>query len=563
MTSWVGTTKVPFTPIAAEERAGADARLEALGLGGVLVLALALRLPHLTLVPHFTDETWEVLWSLPILRSQELLLTNFNTFKGSLFNYLVAGSFLLLGTTALAARLVALVAGALTVLASVALGRAWGPPRAGLLAAGLLAVNGAHILINSHIAWSNCITPLFTTLAIWTLYLAVSAAETGSRSGPLLVLSGLLWGLAFQTHPGVAVLLPGAAIYLLWKGRRLLRTIWPYLGLLAFVAGCANLVAYNLANGPESLLDAEHVRENYTTDQEAANSYPAALGWELLLLARVLGGAVDLREATWSYVADLPVLLGVVLAVAGLIHLARRGNPLPALLAVSCLVLLPAINPKFRTLVQSRYLMPLAPILFAATAALLMDRLRDPSRARRLAAFVAALVLLLGPLPPLARYYQQAFASGETNERALNLAARIAGVRGPTEPVVLDEAFGGEIGWGASEVRAMRYLLGLQDTPVRVIKITPKRVEDELADGSSVLVVLNGRQLRDFDRLPLDPLTPLPERGSEVGLFRLTERGQPKKATVPDCSGHCRTALAMPPALIFPSGDASGEPGLG
>src|SRR5207248_4952572 len=57
---------------------------------------------------------------------------------------------------------------------------------------------------------------------------------------------------------------------------------------------------------------------------------------------------------------------------------------------------------------------------------------------------------------------QQAFASGETNERALNLAARIAGVRGPTEPVVLDEAFGGEIGWGASEVRAMRYLLGLQ-----------------------------------------------------------------------------------------------------
>jgi hypothetical protein len=209
------------------------------------------------------------------------------------------------------------------------------------------------------------------------------------------------------------------------------------------------------------------------------------------------------------------------------------------LLTISCLVLLPAINPKFRTLVQSRYVMPLAPILFAATAALLMDRLRDPSRARRLAAFAAALVLLLGPLPPLARYYQQAFASGETNERALNLAARIARVRGPTEPVVLDEAFGGEIGWGTSEVRAMRYLLSLQDAPVRVIKITPKRVEDELPDGSSLLVVLSGRQLRDFDRLPLEPLTSIPDRGSEVGLFRLGDRGQPKRAAMSDCSRSC------------------------
>src|SRR6266496_4030451 len=111
MTTWIGTSDTSVARIPEKDHAGFDTWLEALGLGGVLVLALALRLPHLTLVPHFTDETWEVLWSLPILHGQELLLTNFNTFKGSLFNYLVAGSFLVLGPTALAARLVALVAG--------------------------------------------------------------------------------------------------------------------------------------------------------------------------------------------------------------------------------------------------------------------------------------------------------------------------------------------------------------------------------------------------------------------------------------------------------------------
>ena len=41
-----------------------------------------------------------------------------------------------------------------------------------------------------------------------------------------LALAGLCWGLAFQTHPSVLALLPGAALFLLWKGRPLLRTRW-------------------------------------------------------------------------------------------------------------------------------------------------------------------------------------------------------------------------------------------------------------------------------------------------------------------------------------------------
>ena len=63
------------------------------------------------------------------------------------------------------------------------------------------------------------------------------------------------------------------------------------------------------------------------------------------------------------------MLLGTAMALGGLAVLARRGNPLPLLLTLTCLLLLPAVNPKFRTLLSSRYLMPLLPILLAALAA--------------------------------------------------------------------------------------------------------------------------------------------------------------------------------------------------
>ena len=540
MTSALARTEAPIaeprrvSPTAARPLQMSVA-VEVILLGALLLLAFGLRLPHLALVPHFTDETWEVLWSLPIVRGEGFPLTNFNVFKGALFNYLVAASFLVLGPSALAARLVVLVLGVLTVLATYALGRAWGGALAGLLAAALLATNPPHILFNSHIAWSNCITPLFTTLGVLTLYKALPRTSPAGQNRPFLVLSGLLWGMAFQTHPMVAGLLPGVAAYALLKGQHLLRTRWPYLAAVAFLVGCANLVAYNVINGPESLVDAQHVQRNYTTDEEAAESYPEALGAELLLLGRTLGGVVDERSPAWRYLLDLGVAVGILAMVAGVGRETLRGNPLPLILSSCFLVVLPAINPKFRAIIYSRYLMPLVPVLLAAIASLLTRHLRrrwtTPSARLSLSAAVAAaLVLLLAPLPSLQRYYDRAVAGAETNERAYRLAQLVEQHRQPEEQVVFDEGFGYEVGWGTSELRAMRYLLTFQGAPVKVTKLTPRRLEDELEQGPSRLVVLNGRQLRDYDRLPLQPLTPLPQRLAEAGLFRLSDKGLPRRS---------------------------------
>jgi hypothetical protein len=338
----------------------------------------------------------------------------------------------------------------------------------------------------------------------------------------------------------VAALLPGVGAYLVWSRPRILLSPWPYIAFLAFLVGSANLVAYNLINGPQSFGDAGAVWKNYGADQAAATSFPAALASELLLTARLLGGAIDSRSAPWGYLLDVTVLSSTALALAGLVYLARRNNALPLCLALSFLALLPAVNPKFNTLVHGRFVMPIVPVLLAASAALLAAMFHPPvppsprlrvSASQRLSvlAAVAATIVLLGPLPSLVRYYDHIFANRDTNERAYQLAGLVAHHRQSDELVILDEAFGSESGDGDDELRALRFLLALQEAPVKILKITPKRLEDELDDAAGLLVVLNGRQLRDFGRLPLEPLTAIPQRGSEAGLFRLSSRGPTRR----------------------------------
>ena len=130
-----------------------------------------------------------------------------------------------------------------------------------------------------------------------------------------------------------------------------------------------------------------------------------------------------------------------------------------------------------------------------------------------------ALFLMVAPLQPLWRYYDRAYASADTNLRAYALAASVSRVRQPGETLVLDESFGSETG-GTSDLRALRYLLTFEDVPTRVLKLTPNGSRTRCRRVGAVLVFLSGRQLRDYDRLTLEPLTPAPARGSDVALFR-------------------------------------------
>ena len=125
--------------------------------------------------------------------------------------------------------------------------------------------------MNSHVAWGNCVTPLFTTTAGWLLARAarLGDAPTGlSRTGGLLlVLACAAFGLALQTHPSVAVLLPGVGLYIVWQRRRWLLSPWPYLGAATLLAAQAPTLLYIGRAGLGAWLDAiREKQEMYERD---------------------------------------------------------------------------------------------------------------------------------------------------------------------------------------------------------------------------------------------------------------------------------------------------------
>ena len=526
-------------------------------------VALAVRWPYLWTIPRFTDETLEVLHSLAIVREGTRPLTNYDSYYGALYNYLVAAALWLGGESPFAPRAVVLAAGALAVAATYALGRelalhlvgtrkahGLAPRLTGALAALMLATNGQHVVVNSHIAWSNCLTPLLTALALWALLRSTRRAPgeaeaprpdaTGRgdrRAGPALAAAGLALGAALQTHPLVVTLLPGVALGVLWRHGNLLRTPWPYLAATLFLVGYANVLAYNVGTGFESVRSAQRISAEYARDEQATTGYLPTAGSMGLMLARTLGGAVDQRDATADYLADPLVLTVGALAGAGLVWLAWRGQPLPLLVVASALLLLPAVNSKFGTLLTSRYLMPLVPLLFACAAAALVgltararSALAGTGRDRLVVPLAVALALglVLGPLLPLGRYYDRALARTDTNERILRLTAEIEAARRPGEVVLVDEGIGTELpDTGVTELRGFEHLLVFRQVPYRAIRPSPGRLQDELDERSTALAVLNARDAASAaDRLDVTPLDPRPPvetgRMFDYRLYRLS-----------------------------------------
>ena len=199
-----------------------------------------------------------------VARGQLLPLTNVDAYNGSLWTNLVAAGDWLSGFSLYTARALALAAVVPTVLATYALGREWGG-RVGGVVAGLLAEHRRHPH-RRQLPISAGATPSPRFSPPW-----VSGRPLGAvrRSGKrwTLPLAGLCWGLAFQTHPTVLGLLPGAVIFLFWKAPSSLRTRQPYLAAGLFLLVNLNLLVFNLATGFGSVAYGLGVASDYTRGQ--------------------------------------------------------------------------------------------------------------------------------------------------------------------------------------------------------------------------------------------------------------------------------------------------------
>ncbi len=335
-------------------------------------LALAVRLPRLQEIPRFRGGELEV--TLSLIQGEEFPLVNQHPHIGALANYLYALGYWLLGVHYWVPRVIAAIAGALTISLTYLLARRLAGTRVAMLSAFMMTVSVYHVFFISHIPYSNNLTPLFVLLTALTFFRAME------QENPLwLVLSGLLYGMALQTHPSVITLFPAVIVLFVLQGKERLRR-WIkrpgfYLIIPAACLGCVNLIYYNIVTRLGSV--AFQLRYNkYALEKDpGVHSYLANITEEWMLLLRLLAGKAEAMRTQLYWHSPLFVLCAVSMAAGVILLIKSRKLHLPVLFLTPMLIL-PMINRSYDFCAFGRYLgfvLPLACILSAYAAIRFLD----------------------------------------------------------------------------------------------------------------------------------------------------------------------------------------------
>ncbi len=457
----------------------------------VLGLAILVRLPNWMAIPPLTDEYKEVQWAMTMLEERRYPLVAVDSYDGPLFAYANAALLKIFGYSPELPRAFVFGMGVLTVLAAFALGKtlARGDSRVGLIAALLLAVNSYHILFNSHVAWSNCTTPFFTTLSLY----AYVRGTRGTKHW-WLVLAGLLFGLAVQTHPSALALAPAFAIDFLWnsKTRAQFKSFAPYLAVGAAFLAYSPVLYYNLLSPGGSLNAARQQQYAF----ESAPSLQTVLGNLRLTMWTVAQvGSGVMSEQLGDAAAVLATFAFWILTFGAAVWLARRGEKLP-LMGIGGAIFFFATFNRFYALPDSaRYFEPLLPLVFAAWGMLLIYVWERAGAAEKIYVYGArgAWALALGvvcvvPLIGLQQYYDDALAQSKTNNGMLDIVTYLQNDAGV--PILLDHTLNNvRTGRGGAVASNLIYLLRLTHQKYQLVS---------LADDGAVDYVRN--ILRPYDR---------------------------------------------------------------
>ena len=480
-----------------------------------MAVAVAVRLPYLQLVPVISDEAFEVLAARGMVGGKFIWFGPFDPTTGPLVTWLLALAVWLFGSGAYLARAVTLVFGVLTVGLTYLLGRSLAVGRlhspsagrlAGLAAGLLLAFNPVHTIVNSHIAWSNSATPLFAVATFLALHAAV---RRGDRW--LLVLGGLLCGLALQTHISMLVVIPGLLIWFLARRGLLawLRRPWPYLAVAAAALGYGNMIVYNIMSRGGLLADAQ--LHTYAWEPNPTLiSYLNRLAALLANVGQTIGGQVP-------RVADplVGLVVGLLAAwlLAALVYTAWRGEWLPVLVLLSTALIMPYFNKRYDGLLSQRYTAFLLPLCFAAMGALaaevvgLWHRVRQSAgraapEVRRIAgetwkpAVVAIAVGLMVavavyPIRNTMAYYSAETRAGRDNRLTLAFTDYMKASLPPGTALYVSSGLQDKAeGPGYRFLRAIYYYLTMEGVEHRILDLPDIAAELEAAPGQKAWLVL-------------------------------------------------------------------------
>jgi hypothetical protein len=313
-------------------------------------------------------------------------------------------------------------------------------------------------------------------------------------NGRLLVLAGLLAALALQTHISVIAFAPGLALGLWLLRPSLLTSRWTVGAAAAFFVGYSNMLLFNFQNGFWSFVHARALQQGYSGGQPVdLTTYLSNLSALLESLSRLVSGTID--EA-----GNPAALVYLLVAVAGLVMLARRGVALPLLFCLSAALILPYFNPRYGPILSGRYIVPLLPFAYVGVALAADEAMRRlPSlRAdlRPVAVRVALTTLVLFPLAPLALYYREALGEERTNRPLLQLSETLGDAYRAGDLVLVDEALAQEaLTAGGTDLKALRVLLEAGGIPYRVAKLSGAGLLPTVSTHPRVLVVMDARKV--------------------------------------------------------------------
>ena len=390
------------------------------------IAALGLRLPWLWEIPRFIDELKEVRLSYLIYTGQLFPLHNAAWDIGAMHNYIMAGLFKLLGPSIYLPRLYVAVTAALTVPLLYYLGSRLFDRRTGLLAASLLLFNGMHILV-THMAWSNCTTPFFFTLALTA---TIKAEE--KKSGPWLVLAAFAWAAALQTHSSVIIYLLVTVFYLLRPSFRRQVKIspqWYLAAALTLLGGYANMIYFNIVSRGGSVRWLSN--KSYTLEQDPGilsyllNFYNMAV--ELL---RTLSSTYIHHDHLLQYLLHPLFSLSLLLLLTGIIVTRKPKKILPLYYIIAAFLVIPILNERYVFFLNTRYIMPvfICALLFTSAGAVyLYDHVHSRAGNRkgiRPLAIAAAAMLVCLQFVPYYNYCRSKEVTNESNRLALSVIAQ-------------------------------------------------------------------------------------------------------------------------------------------
>jgi 4-amino-4-deoxy-L-arabinose transferase-like glycosyltransferase len=274
-------------------------RLVLLVLALILLLAAGLRLIHLGYAEYQGDEARAMLLAARLSESHDLSTLLWHK-KGPLEVVLPAAAVSLGDVRESSARLPFALAGLGVVLAGFALGRRLWGSRAGLLAAGLLALDG-YLVAFSRIVQYQSVVALCSVLAVWAAWRWYSVRQGGAV---FLWLAALFLGFGTWAHyEAVFAALPVAYLVVRqaraerWSGRDWLRRLT---GPLLLLAGVVALFYVPFVLHPQF---AETLR--YITERRVGGGGPYNMLPDFFLRA-------SFYNASYYVVAMLIALLAVV-----------------------------------------------------------------------------------------------------------------------------------------------------------------------------------------------------------------------------------------------------------